>query len=677
MKKRRVIKETGEWDDNDEQMKAWKQDINDRAIELASLVNGEASPAEGFDAYQGPYAHISDTPKGDVTLWSSEYDGIYRLETYEDWLEGDIETLAKKLNESVKIDWNDLANYDLAYELEGAGNWKYIKVFESSNEIYPEDVDEGENYEDYSAVAFEVYGADKELIDGGMLLTKEDEFDDEKLVKDCLNMIKINDIDIDIDKISIKKIDSEILEEAAKPAKGKKPTKRLVMNQGNVYIFEQSKGSKKSYIVGEDIDKDANTIEKVNKYNNQDEAFTDFFARIGIDPNNELKESLKKATKSKIIKESAEDKVDFINIDHSFKLEGLGDWDTIKVVASVNPVDLEDIAEYEGYESAEDIPMDKEDELLDKWGDIYYYIYNKDGEEVEDGGMLTDEQKFNPEDVARNCLELAGVMDGSKVKLTLEESAYEDCIEDEDITEAKIYTTEDLDKMELGYPVAVELKSTVKSVDGELVERPPIIKTSLFAGKDDDGKYLFYDGSGFSGLSKFSPDFITNSGKVVITDRYDGDELARLVTEMKEQDLRESAEEGKKIEKLEVQILPELEFKWAEGNQKHVANLFGSAEEHTMDFNDFQNAVYKLDQEVQQEDGGYDKVSYVAHIKTTETYSDGSTEVDEDTTYQGRVDCGDGKYGLNYVRIKDLMKSFIQGEPGYKEATIEVFEPKE
>lgn len=98
----------------------------------------------------------------------------------------------------------------------------------------------------------------------------------------------------------------EDLTEATNTDKNKKPTKRLVMNQGNVYIFEQTKGSKKSYIVGEDIDKDANTIERVNKYNNQDEAFTDFFARVGIDPNNELKESVKKATGSGVLKEAVD-----------------------------------------------------------------------------------------------------------------------------------------------------------------------------------------------------------------------------------------------------------------------------------------------------------------------------------------------------------------------------------
>ena len=46
------------------------------------------------------------------------------------------------------------------------------------------------------------------------------------------------------------------------------------------------------------------TKKKQSLNNNQDEAFTDFFARVGIDPNNELKESLKRATKSKVIKET-------------------------------------------------------------------------------------------------------------------------------------------------------------------------------------------------------------------------------------------------------------------------------------------------------------------------------------------------------------------------------------
>ena len=441
--KKRVIKETGEWDDNDEQFIAWKDYLNSAAIELASKVKGEARPAEGFDAYQGPYAHISDTPKGTVTLWCSEYEDIFNLETSDGWLEGDIETLAKKLKESAKPDTN------------------------------------------------------------------------------------------------------------------KKPTKRLVMNQGNVYIFEQSKGSKKSYIVGEDIDKDANTIEKVNKYNSQEEAFTDFFARVGIDPNNELKESIQKATGSGKIKESA----------------------------------------------------------------------------------------------------------------------YEDCIEDEDITEARVYTVDDIKGFAKGTPVGIEFKPIR---DGDA----PITKTAVYAGSDDKFFY-FYDGSGLSGIALYSPAFI-ESGKVVITDRFDGDELASLVTELKldNEDLKESAEE-KKVTKLEVQILPELKFLWAEGNQKHVANLFGSADEHTMDFTDFQNAIYKLDQEIQNEtnpDGsavfGYDKVSYLANIRCTETYSDGTTNT-EDTTYQGRVDCGDGRYGLENVRVKDLMKSFIQGESTYKEATIEVFEPKE
>ena len=570
MKKRRVIKETGEWDDNDEQMKAWKQDINDKAIELASLVNGEASPAEGFDAYQGPYAHISDTPKGDVTLWSSEYDGIYRLETYEDWLEGDIETLAKKLNEDIdptkerfteycKDKIKDLGtvelhtkkinpDFDPEYDKD-----KIIKAhftLELPNGAkYVSSVDVGDySYQDSVIVKGKKVSLVPEWEEGELDVAASLKFKyiDKKFYKDLLNNWESWDMS--------ERFEDTPLEEAAKPDKNKKPTKRLVMNQGNVYIFEQSKGSKKSYIVGEDIDKDANTIEKVNKYNNQDEAFTDFFARVGIDPNNELKESIKKATKS--------------------------------------------------------------------------------------GNSLN-------------------------------ESGYEDCVEEDDFTPTQIYTVADLDKMEVGTPIAVKMFGI-----GD-----PIIKTSLFSGKEDD-KYYFFDGDMFA----FSKNFIENSGKVELNNGVDITKLLELnksllPPEELEEAVEETPEEKKKVVKLEIEILPELKFIWAEGNQKHVASLFGSAEEHTMDFRKFQDAVYKLDNEIQNEtnpDGsavfGYDKIKYEANIRATETYEDGSTNT-EDTTYEGRVDCGDGRYGIENVRIKDLMKNFIKGMQDYKEADIIVNEP--
>lgn len=130
----------------------------------------------------------------------------------------------------------------------------------------------------------------------------------------------------------------------------------------------------------------------------------------------------------------------------------------------------------------------------------------------------------------------------------------------------------------------------------------------------------------------------------------------------------EEIKEDKKVTKVEVLVLPTIKFMWAEGNQDHIKALFGSAEEHDMDFSKFQNAVYVLDQEVSERDGGYDKVKYVANIQVKFTYEDGSTS-EETTTYTGRVDCGDG---YKYVTVSKNMKHFIQ--EAYRDAEVIVKE---
>ena len=126
----------------------------------------------------------------------------------------------------------------------------------------------------------------------------------------------------------------------------------------------------------------------------------------------------------------------------------------------------------------------------------------------------------------------------------------------------------------------------------------------------------------------------------------------------------EEVKEEKKVTKVEVLVLPTIKFLWAEGNQDHVKALFGSAEEHDMDFSKFQNAVYVLDQEVSERNGGYDKVKYIANIQVKFTYEDGSTS-EETTTYTGRVDCGDG---YKYVTVSKNMKHTIQD--AYKDAEV-------
>lgn len=130
----------------------------------------------------------------------------------------------------------------------------------------------------------------------------------------------------------------------------------------------------------------------------------------------------------------------------------------------------------------------------------------------------------------------------------------------------------------------------------------------------------------------------------------------------------EEVKEDKKVTKVEVLILPTIKFMWAEGNQDNIKTLFGSAEEHDMDFSKFQNAVYVLDREVSERDGGYDKVKYVANIQVKFTYEDGSAS-EETSTYTGRVDCGDG---YKYVTVSKNMKHFIQEE--FKDAEVIVRE---
>lgn len=430
------------------------------------------------------------------------------------------------------------------------------------------------------------------------------------------------------------------LNEAAKPDKNKKPTKRLVMNQGNVYIFEQTKGSKKSYIVGEDIDKDANTIEKVNKYNNQDEAFTDFFARVGIDPNNELKESVKKATGSGVSKEQAKRNKDLANIikkinalentelaggRYNFNLNikdannevlknvyySLDDdyiipyekeyapWITKKTYNKLCDINQK-ISYYLGWDSETDTtlePLDKsykvfkqvkngneiesiqvddvesEEQAAERVSEIeaetgcgaYYKEVKRDTENINEAEeveyIYSNAQSYDESDaesfadvyskefpklrfrVSKNNLGMYFVdfigkyqdicdaliqlgwydereineMTNNHLIKPINESAYEDCIEDDDFSSTQIYTIEDLDKMVSGTPVAVKLFGI-----GE-----PITKTSLFAGKDGD-KYYFYDGEMFA----FSKKYIEESGQVELNNGVDIPEVLRLKNEL-------------------------------------------------------------------------------------------------------------------------------------------------
>lgn len=63
------LQETGEWDDSDDDMKAWKESMKKQAEYLAKEVNGKVVSVDGFDKYQGPYAVINTPKHGYIELW--------------------------------------------------------------------------------------------------------------------------------------------------------------------------------------------------------------------------------------------------------------------------------------------------------------------------------------------------------------------------------------------------------------------------------------------------------------------------------------------------------------------------------------------------------------------------------------------------------------------------------
>jgi len=96
------LNETGEWDDNDEEMAAWKEDLRGKAEELAKEVNGECKIVKGFDKYQGPFAIVATPKHGDIEVWFDGEDdtglSLRAKVAHKGWIEGGVIQLAELLN---------------------------------------------------------------------------------------------------------------------------------------------------------------------------------------------------------------------------------------------------------------------------------------------------------------------------------------------------------------------------------------------------------------------------------------------------------------------------------------------------------------------------------------------------------------------------------------------------
>ncbi len=82
--KRRILKETGEWDDSDESMTLWKSNLEDSVRRIEDETNGKLKfvSVHGFDAYQGPYA-IANIEGKNYKVWTMTDDSNDGL-----WIDG-------------------------------------------------------------------------------------------------------------------------------------------------------------------------------------------------------------------------------------------------------------------------------------------------------------------------------------------------------------------------------------------------------------------------------------------------------------------------------------------------------------------------------------------------------------------------------------------------------------
>ena len=126
----------------------------------------------------------------------------------------------RKLRESKDetITWDDLRRTEFVYSIDGFGDdWKYIRFFESSDDIYEDDLPEGEDPDDYSTVYYEIYNADKEEVDGGGLIAPLSEtFNANDLIGRLLELS--GGIDVFGDK-TFTRLDSDFLDESLKESR--------------------------------------------------------------------------------------------------------------------------------------------------------------------------------------------------------------------------------------------------------------------------------------------------------------------------------------------------------------------------------------------------------------------------------------------------------------------------
>lgn len=156
--------ETGEWDDTDEDMASWLEDMKNLVEYIADGINGKVESVQGFDKYQGPYA-IVDTPKhGQVEFWFDPEDGngttlIANMSNLDKgYLKGDADYFIEILNND-NIDEKEIITENLLAESYTTSN-HFNKVQESisENEIIQlhNDIENAEDMDEIQSLIYSI-----------------------------------------------------------------------------------------------------------------------------------------------------------------------------------------------------------------------------------------------------------------------------------------------------------------------------------------------------------------------------------------------------------------------------------------------------------------------------------------------------------------------------------------
>lgn len=253
------LNETGEWDDNDEDMQMWLEDLRDQAKELATEVKGEVKSVTGFDAYQGPRAIVHTPKHGDIEMWYDQEDDrglTFNCKVaHVGWINGGINQLAEILNQDT-IDDNEIISESEDIKPHKKADRQFIIALIKSGAL--DDID-----------TLEKEGGFEDAVDYWVNHYYDDYTDAE-----------LKDLDE-----TAKSADDKLHEAQVKGL-------RTVKSQGNIYMLEDDN---KQIIVGENYNSTEKLIENANIYFNKKEADKDYFNRCGIT----LKESAEKDLNNK------------------------------------------------------------------------------------------------------------------------------------------------------------------------------------------------------------------------------------------------------------------------------------------------------------------------------------------------------------------------------------------